>query len=383
MGTFMKTKFALLGAAAVLSVLSAQQSSAHRQGWYVGGEAGINWIADNDFTFDTSYGGWEAEKFSTLSMIGGNNGTVDFDAGWAGLATVGYGFEKNWRIELEGGYRSNDFTATTNAFELNTACVTGSLVSCTPRRNPSADGSFDEWTAMVNVVYDVPLTDKLDLNIGVGAGADFSRVKTLGYKDEDTNFAYQAIVGLSYKVTDRLDLTVNYRYLNVDSPSYSAQIGQNDFASANLEDVQKHTLTIGLRYDLYADEAPVVMAPPAPPALPPTVAEPEQFVIFFGFDKCNITAEADAVLGEAASAAKSQGSVKVSIVGHTDTMGSDAYNKKLSDCRANAARTNLVAKGISAASIEASGHGETELLVKTQDSVKEPQNRRATIDLSK
>jgi outer membrane protein OmpA-like peptidoglycan-associated protein len=221
------------------------------------------------------------------------------------------------------------------------------------------------------------------LNIGVGAGADFSRAKVAGFRDEDTNFAYQAIVGLSYKVTDRLDLTVNYRYLNVDSPSYSAQINTDTFATANLEDLQKHTLTIGLRYDLYADEAPVVMAPPAPPVLPPTVAEPEQFVIFFGFDKCNITAEADAVLGEAASAAKSQGSVKVSIVGHTDTMGSDAYNKKLSDCRANAARTNLVAKGISAASIEASGHGETELLVKTQDSVKEPQNRRATIDLSK
>jgi outer membrane protein OmpA-like peptidoglycan-associated protein len=246
----------------------------------------------------------------------------------------------------------------------------------------SADGSFDEWTAMVNVVYDVPLTDKLDLNIGVGAGADFSRVKAAGFKDDDTNFAYQAIVGLSYKVTDRLDLTVNYRYLNVDSPSYSAQISQNNFATANLEDVEKHTLTIGLRYDLYADEAPVVMAPP--PVAPPAAAqEPEQFVIFFGFDKCNITAEADAVLGEAASAAKSQGSVKVSIVGHTDTMGSDAYNKKLSECRANAARTNLVAKGISAATIEASGHGETELLVKTQDSVKEPQNRRATIDLSK
>jgi outer membrane protein OmpA-like peptidoglycan-associated protein len=237
---------------------------------------------------------------------------------------------------------------------------------------------------MVNVVYDVPLTDKLDLNIGVGAGADFSRVKVAGYRDEDTNFAYQAIVGLSYKVTDRLDLTVNYRYLNVDSPSYSADLNNYTVASANLEDVQKHTLTIGLRYDLEPDEAPVVMAPPAPlPPAPAAAEEPEQFVIFFGFDKCNITAEADAVLGEAASAAKTQGAVKVSIVGHTDTMGSDAYNKKLSECRANAARTNLVAKGISAATIEASGHGETELLVKTQDSVKEPQNRRATIDLSK
>ena len=108
---------------------------------------------------------------------------------------------------------------------------------------------------------------------------------------------------------------------------------------------------------------------------------PEQFVIFFGFNKCNITAEADAVLSEAASAAKSTGAASVLIVGHTDTMGSNAFNQKLSDCRANAAKSGLIAKGVSAGSISATGRGETELLVKTGDNVKEPQNRRATIDL--
>jgi outer membrane protein OmpA-like peptidoglycan-associated protein len=381
----MKTKLALLGAAAVLSLLSAQQSSAHRQGWYVGAEAGANWIADNDFTINN--GGFSDAMIETIDWNPYNlsgEGTINFDTGWAGFVTFGYGFEKNWRVELEGGYRSNDFNAVADIHDVYgyERCAVKSFEWDYCSRTVAADGSFDEWTAMVNVIYDVPLSDKLDLNIGVGAGADFSRVKVGGYKDEDTNFAYQAIVGLTYKVTDRLDLTVNYRYLNVDSPSYSAEVGYTPVV-ANLEDVQKHTLTIGLRYDLYADEAPVVVAPPAPPPPPAAAEEPEQFVIFFGFDKCNITAEADAVLGEAASAAKSSGAVKVSIVGHTDTMGSDAYNKKLSECRANAARTNLVAKGISAASISASGHGESELLVKTQDNVKEPQNRRATIDLSK
>ena len=65
---------------------------------------------------------------------------------------------------------------------------------------------------------------------------------------------------------------------------------------------------------------------------------PEQFVIFFGFDKCNITAEADAVLSEAASAAKATGAASIRIVGHTDTMGSNTYNEKLSNCRADAAK---------------------------------------------
>jgi outer membrane protein OmpA-like peptidoglycan-associated protein len=241
------------------------------------------------------------------------------------------------------------------------------------------DGSLDEWTAMLNVIYDVPLTETLDLSIGVGAGIDFSNLEVDGIDDSDTNFAYQAIVGLSYAINKRLDLTLTYRYLNVDAPSYSAEVMKNVY-TANLDDIEKHTVTVGLRYDLYEDEAPVAVTPPPPP---PPAAEPVQYVVFFGFNKCNITAEADAVLTEAASAAKTQGAASILIVGHTDTVGSDSYNQKLSDCRANAAKSGLVAKGIGEGQISTSGRGETELLVKTGDNVKEPQNRRATIDLKK
>ena len=241
-------------------------------------------------------------------------------------------------------------------------------------------GSLEEWTAMVNVIYDVPLTEKIDLNIGVGVGVDFSNLEVAGLEDSDTNFAYQAIVGVSYQISKRLDMTLTYRYLNVDAPSYSGT-SYPEIYTANLEDIEKHTVTVGLRYDLYEDEAPV--APVTPPPPPAPAAEPEQFVVFFGFNKCNITAEADAVLSEAAAAAKTQGSASVLIVGHTDTVGSNSYNQKLSECRANAAKSGLVAKGIGEGQISATGRGETELLVKTGDSVKEPQNRRATIDLKK
>jgi outer membrane protein OmpA-like peptidoglycan-associated protein len=243
-----------------------------------------------------------------------------------------------------------------------------------------ADGSLDEWTAMVNFIYDIPVAEKIDLSIGVGVGVDFSNIEAAGFEDSDTNFAYQAIVGLSYQVTKRLDLTLTYRYLNVDGPSYSETLNRVAY-TAGLDDIEKQSVTVGLRYDLYEDETPVVPVPPPAPLAP--VAEPEQFVIFFGFNKCNITAEADAVLSEAAAAAKTHGSASVLIVGHTDTVGSNSYNQMLSECRANAAKSGLVAKGIGEAQISATGRGETELLVKTGDSVKEPQNRRATIDLNK
>jgi OOP family OmpA-OmpF porin len=109
---------------------------------------------------------------------------------------------------------------------------------------------------------------------------------------------------------------------------------------------------------------------------------PKTFIIFFGFNKCNITAEADAVLSEAASAANSGSSASVRIVGRTDTVGSNSYNQKLSECRANAAKANLVGKGVSEGSVSTSGKGESELMVQTGDGVKEPQNRRATVDLN-
>jgi len=345
MGFSMKLKLTLLGTVAALSVISASQSNAHNQGWYIGLEGGANWIGDTDFTFDDS---WDT-TFSTM----------DFDTGWAALGTIGYGFERNWRVEFEAGYRDNDAD-----------------IFFDGKEEEEFNGNLTEWSFMANVIYDVPLSERIDLNIGIGAGADFADFEdNRGFSGDDWNFAYQGIVGLTYAISNRLDLTLTYRYLNVDAPTFS-----NAIESYAFEDVEKHTVTVGLRYDLHEDEAPLPPAPPAPPPAPPMDA-PEQFVIFFGFDKCNITAEADAVLSEAASAAKTTGAASIRIVGHTDTMGSNAYNEKLSNCRADAARSGLVSKGVDAGSISSSGRGETELLVKTGDNVKEPQNRRATIDL--
>jgi OOP family OmpA-OmpF porin len=87
------------------------------------------------------------------------------------------------------------------------------------------------------------------------------------------------------------------------------------------------------------------------------------------------------VLSEAADTAKAEGTAKVQIVGHTDTSGSPAYNQRLSDCRSGAAKANMVGKGIPDAAITTSGKGEGDLMVQTDDGVKEPQTRRATVDL--
>jgi outer membrane protein OmpA-like peptidoglycan-associated protein len=355
----MKSKAILLGTVAAVSIAAASQSEAHNQGWYIGLEGGANWVTDNDGLFGLNSG--PPVFFESIS----------FDTGWAVLATVGYGFDSNWRIELEAGYRENDLdTLTLPAFAF---------------LGPFNGGDVNEITLMANVLYDIPLTERLDLTLGLGAGADRAEFQTpafWGGNDDDWNFAFQAIAGLSYAVTDRLDITLTYRYLNVSEPDFNVPGGPISAVAEHwqFEDLEKHTVTIGLRYDLYEDAPPP--PPPAPPPPPmPAAPEPQQFIIYFGFNKCNITPEADQVLGEAASAAKSDGQASVRIVGHTDTVGSASYNQRLSECRADAAKSNLVGKGVPADAISTSGRGESELLVKTGDNVKEPQNRRATVDI--
>src|SRR5262249_19114264 len=96
MGFFMNYKLALLGTVAPVSLPAASQSNAPNQGWYLGLEPGANWVDENEGLFGlNSYPAIFPE-------------TINFDTGWAVLATVGYGFDSPWRVEFEVGYRQND-----------------------------------------------------------------------------------------------------------------------------------------------------------------------------------------------------------------------------------------------------------------------------------
>jgi outer membrane protein OmpA-like peptidoglycan-associated protein len=73
--------------------------------------------------------------------------------------------------------------------------------------------------------------------------------------------------------------------------------------------------------------------------------------------------------------------VKVQIAGHTDTVGSDDYNTKLSLARAATVKDEMVRLGMDGKAIAVEGKGYHEPLVATAANVREPQNRRAVIDL--
>jgi outer membrane protein OmpA-like peptidoglycan-associated protein len=140
---------------------------------------------------------------------------------------------------------------------------------------------------------------------------------------------------------------------------------------------------------VYTPAETVAPPPPAPPPMAPIViAEAptpppvvRRFVVFFDFDRSNLTPEAMQVVGAAVMTAKDSGMAKIVVTGHTDTVGSQRYNQRLSERRADAVKSEIVRLGLNARDIETVGKSFSEPLVPTGPGVREPQNRRAVIDL--
>lgn len=114
-------------------------------------------------------------------------------------------------------------------------------------------------------------------------------------------------------------------------------------------------------------------AGPAPAAMAQT------FVVYFNFNKSDLTADGQKVIDNAVAYYKKTGALKVAVAGYTDTSGTAAYNMGLSHRRADTVRAALIKGGVPAAKISTAWYGKTNLAVPTPDGVKEPRNRRATI----
>jgi len=121
---------------------------------------------------------------------------------------------------------------------------------------------------------------------------------------------------------------------------------------------------------------PPVQAVAAPP--PATVQAPS-FMVFFDWDRSNLSPQAIGTIQQAAAAYKSNSGARVTAVGHTDTSGPNNYNMALSMRRATAVKGALVQAGVPASAIDTIGKGEESPMVPTADGVREPQNRRVEI----
>ncbi|QDH72190.1 OmpA family protein [Brevundimonas sp. M20] len=343
----------LMAGAALLALFGATPALADPDGVYVAGDIGYHWPQSND---------WEACSGVVCAPV-----EVKAGDNWAGFGRLGYRLNANWRIEAEAGYRESD--------ELE---FDGLTVS---------DVDASATSLMANVLYDFGNRDAA-FRPFVGAGVGAAKVEIEDV--DDTAFGWQLLAGAAWRMTERASLDLTYRYLNV------ADLEMSDGVDSFSGDFEDHSVTLGLRYSFGAVAAPPppVVAPPPPPPPPappappppprpaPTVPQDREFVVYFDWDRSDLTAEAQSVVTQAANYAKSGRPTRILIVGHADTSGSAAYNIGLSNRRSRTVADALVAQGVNGGVISLDGKGETDLARATADGVREPLNRRATVGIS-
>jgi len=117
----------------------------------------------------------------------------------------------------------------------------------------------------------------------------------------------------------------------------------------------------------------------AGPALAALPKPPAQFILYFEHDSVDLTPASRALLEKVIGRIRARAPVDVSVVGHTDTVGTKEYNYSLSMKRAKTVASILTGKGIDPSVLEITSHGKDNPLVPTGDQVPEPRNRRVEI----
>jgi len=151
------------------------------------------------------------------------------------------------------------------------------------------------------------------------------------------------------------------------------------FSSVAYNPPRMFGFSLKYRFEPNKEETAAAAAYTPPPAVAPAPSAPKSYLVFFDFNKSDLTPQAVSIVNQAAANAGPAKVTQLTVTGHTDTVGSDAYNMRLSRRRAESVAAQLEKDGIPSSEIAIVAKGKRDLLVPTADGVKEPQNRRVQI----
>ncbi len=343
--------------------------------------------------------------FNTPLRSTTDNTRIDTAVGAIGSADAGWGFGNGLRAEIEGLYADNSINS------IRTLRTDGYLE---PLKNPT--GSFRNYGALANVIYDLQLPGlPIVPYLGVGAGygwLDFRNAGGVGrhrfdLPEQNTytgpaqvsfgnagGLEFQAIAGVAWPVpwVRGLDLTADYRFLGtdrIDVPVDRLALTNEKFNGAvpfgqthNGILLHDDAVMLGVRYAFGAVAPAPALAPAVQhPEIPPAPQAARTYLVFFDWDRADLSERARQIVAEAAQASTHVQTTRIEVNGYTDLSGTEAYNQRLSVRRARSVEAELVRDGVAAGEISIHGYGESNPLVPTAKGVREPQNRRVEVIL--
>ncbi|HEX4507912.1 MAG TPA: OmpA family protein, partial [Alphaproteobacteria bacterium] len=198
-----------------------------------------------------------------------------------------------------------------------------------------------------------------------------------GYGTLNFNVDWNNVMGEPIDAGFFITNATNTVYRIANASAYF-QVG---FVPVTYGEPQMYGFKLKYRFGGPTREAAATAAYTPPPAAPPAKAAPKSYLVFFDFNKSDLTQQATTIVDEAAQNAGQSKPTEIDVTGHTDTVGSDAYNMRLSRRRAEAVAGELEKQGVPSSEIAIFAKGKRDLLVPTADGVREPQNRRVQIVL--
>jgi len=404
----MKSRYLLSAGAALAVALGGAQANAqfaflggpYPVAYYIGPEGGWTQLSNQKDTVATLP--FTVNNGPALSVFQFN---TQYDSGYNVGARAGI----QWgplRIEEEYSYRHNGLSNFGGASTGNNNLFSGNRTSHALMTNFIYDFTLG-WPVSPHIGFGVGAVDIIDsvtlnpfttspgtalafrtpgntpggptfANLGPGVPIGGTLLKGSGWQ-----FGYQAIAGFRYDINPLLAIDVDYRYLATTDPTFNNKgvfpfpgVGFPPGTTRYKTGFQTQNIVASLTMKFGAP--PPAPPPPAPPAPPPPPRQ-QVYLVFFDWDKYNITPEGMQIIQLAANQYKAGGSVRLTVTGYTDTSGSPGYNQRLSERRANAVANALVRLGVQRSDMAISGRGENDLRVPTPDGVREPQNRRVEI----